>query len=116
MQNDPDWVKRFPGAVTVSDRDHAIRYLNDKSAATFASDGGQSLVGKDLMACHKERSKEIIRGILESGKPNVYTIEKKGVRKLIFQSPWYEEGSDVPAGLVELSLELPTNMPHFIRD
>ena len=44
---------------------------------------------------------------------NVYTIEKNGVKKMIFQSPWYKDG--IYAGFVELSLEIPFEMPHFIR-
>jgi hypothetical protein len=44
----------------------------------------------------------------------VYTIEKNGVRKLIFQAPWFQDGKY--AGLVELALEIPAEMPHFVRD
>ena len=40
-------------------------------------------------------------------------IEKNGVKKIIYQSPWYKEGEY--AGFVELSLEIPLEMPHFIR-
>jgi len=32
---------------------------------------------------------------------------------VIYQAPWFEAG--VCAGLVELSLEVPVNMPHFVR-
>ena len=32
---------------------------------------------------------------------------------MIYQAPWYEDG--ILAGLVELSLEIPFNMDHFIR-
>ncbi len=109
----PPWATEFPGAVTVSGKDGTILYLNDKAAKTFAADGGKALVGKDLMACHNDNSKAIIRRITESEEPNVYTIEKKGVKKLIYQSPWYEAGE--LAGLVELSLEIPFDMPHFKR-
>jgi hypothetical protein len=112
--NAPDWAEEFPVGITVSGKDETILYMNGKSAATFAGDGGASLVGKDLMACHGERSKLIIRRILETEKPNVYTIEKKGVKKLIYQAPWYENGA--AAGLVELSIEIPWDMPHFKRD
>lgn len=108
-----DWAAELPVAITVSGADEKILYMNAKSAATFASDGGASLVGKDLMACHSERSKPIIRRILETRTPNVYTIEKKGVRKLIYQAPWYRDGE--AAGLVELSIEIPWDMPHFKR-
>jgi len=32
---------------------------------------------------------------------------------LIYQSPWYQNGEF--AGLVEISLEIPEQMPHFVR-
>ena len=41
------------------------------------------------------------------------TFEKNGIKKLIYQSPWYRDGQY--AGFVELSLEIPFDMPHFIR-
>ena len=40
-------------------------------------------------------------------------IEKNGVKKLIYQAPWYEEG--VYRGIVELSLPIPFDLPHFVR-
>jgi hypothetical protein len=45
---------------------------------------------------------------------NIYTIEKKGIKRLIYQTPWYTDGQF--GGFVKMSLELPTSMPHFIRD
>ena len=39
--------------------------------------------------------------------------EKNGVKKLIYQTPWYENGEFM--GLVEFSLEIPFEMPHYIR-
>ncbi|MBU0927035.1 MAG: PAS domain-containing protein [Spirochaetes bacterium] len=110
----PDWVTRLPGAVTVSDRDRRIVYMNDAAAATWAAKGGRALIGSSLEACHNERSRGIIDGLLSSGGVNVYTIEKAGVKKLIHQSAWRDESGAV-AGLVELSLVLPEGMPHFVR-
>jgi hypothetical protein len=46
---------------------------------------------------------------MEKQRTNVYTIEKAGRKKLIFQAPWYEDG--IFAGLVELSLDIPSVMP-----
>jgi ribosomal protein S6 len=88
--------------------------MNNKSADTFANDGGRSLVGSDLKDCHNAVSNEIIKQIVETLKPNIYTIEKKGKKKLIYQAPWFKDGKY--SGLVELSIELPENMPHFNRD
>lgn len=110
----PDWVRAFPGAVTVSDREHRIVYMNDKAAATFQASGGRDLVGGDLKACHNERSKAIIDRLLAEGGVNAYTIEKQGQKKLIYQSAWRDESGAV-AGLVELSLVLPGELPHFVR-
>jgi hypothetical protein len=52
--------------------------------------------------------------MLKTGLPNVYTIQKGGVKKLIYQSPWFIGGNY--AGFVELSLPIPEQMPHFNRD
>jgi hypothetical protein len=50
---------------------------------------------------------------MATGDSNSYTIEKKGVKKLIHQMPWHENGE--LAGLVEFSLVIPQVMPHFVR-
>jgi predicted RNA methylase len=108
-----DWIKQFPGAITVCDKDGIILDMNDKACATFASNGGASLIGTSLFECHNPNSISIIKDMLATGKNNVYTIEKNGVRKLIYQQPWYDGGEI--GGLVEISLELPAEMPHHVR-
>ena len=107
------WAREFPGAITVCDTQGIIVYMNDRSAKTFEKDGGAALVGQSLMDCHSAPSQEMIRQMLETHERNVYTIEKNGMRKLIYQSPWYQNGEF--AGLVEISLEIPEQMPHFVR-
>jgi transcriptional regulator with PAS, ATPase and Fis domain len=108
------WAREFSGAVTVCDRDGRILDMNDKAAKTFQKEGGSGLIGKNVLDCHTEKARAKLKGMLESGSTNCYTIEKKGQRKLIFQSPWYEAGKY--RGFVELSFEIPENPPHFIRD
>jgi len=108
-----DWYTEFPGAVTVCDRDGVILEMNDKAAATFEADGGRALIGRNLLDCHPEPSRTLVADLLANPRRNAYTIEKRGVKKLIYQSPWYLD--DVFAGLVELSLEIPAEMPHFVR-
>ncbi len=110
----PDWITGFPGAVTVSDADNRILWMNDKAAQVFAADGGRSLIGGDLQACHNARSRGIIDRMLSEGRPNIYTIEKKGVKKFIYQTPWKDPDGRI-AGLVELSMEIPFDLPHFVR-
>ena len=85
--------------------------MNDKAKETFASHG--DLVGKNLMGCHNERSKGIIRDLLATGGSNAYTIEKGGLRKMIYQTAWKVDG--VVAGLVEISMVIPYDMPHYFR-
>lgn len=109
-----DWTREFPAAITLCDSEGIILALNDKACETFASDGGIVLIGKNLLDCHPEPSRTKVAELLRTRKPNVYTIEKNGVKKLIYQSPWYVKGAF--AGLVELSLPLPAEMPHFVRD
>lgn len=108
-----DWIREFPAAITVCDPTGIIIAMNEKACATFADDGGADLIGKNLLDCHTESARTKVSDLLKSKSPNVYTIEKGGVKKLIYQSPWYENGSF--AGFVELSLPIPEEMPHFIR-
>ena len=108
-----DWVQKFPGAITVCDRVGIILEMNDRSVTTFESDGGRTLIGRNVLDCHPEPSRSKLATLLRTGETNVYTIEKNGVKKLIYQAPWFENGKH--AGLVELSLEIPFEMPHFVR-
>ena len=113
MQDIP-WLKEFPGDITVCDAAGVILDMNDGAAKTFAKDGGRNLIGTNLLDCHPEPSRTKVREMLASGQVNAYTIEKDGVKKLIYQAPWYQEGEY--RGLVEVSLPLPDPLPHFVRD
>jgi transcriptional regulator with PAS, ATPase and Fis domain len=111
--NEINWAGELCVAITVSDISGKILYLNDKSAATFDKNGGKELIGKNLTDCHLPESWEKILDIMNSQKVNCYTIEKEGVKKLIYQAPWYDNGK--LSGLVELSMVIPFIMDHFIR-
>jgi hypothetical protein len=63
--------------------------------------------------CHPEPARTKLADMLEARVTNVYTIEKNGMHKLIYQVPWTVDGDY--RGLVEISLEIPAEMPHFIR-
>jgi hypothetical protein len=88
--------------------------MNRKSIETFASYGGADLIGKNLCDCHPGESKNKLRRLIDSRKKNIYTIEKNGIKKLIYQSPWFIDGKF--CGLVEISFIIPTEMPHFVRE
>lgn len=108
-----DWIKQFPGAITVCDCRGVILAMNDKAAKGFEGEGGYALIGKNLLDCHPEPARSKVQELLDGCQKNVYTIEKSGVKKLIYQCPWFEDGQY--AGFVELSLEIPFDMPHFVR-
>ena len=111
--SDHTWVKEFPGAITVCDADGIILEMNDNAARTFEKDGGASLVGRNMLDCHPEPARGKTERLLAARQKNVYTIEKNGVKKFIFQSPWYKDGQY--SGFVEVSLEIPFELPHFVR-
>ncbi len=100
-------------AITVCDNDGTVIYMNERSRETF-NKGGEIMVGTNLFPCHQERSQQMIRHMMESDTTNCYTITKNGVKKLIFQSPWKGDGE--VKGMVEISIILPDEMPHYDRD
>jgi PAS domain S-box-containing protein len=108
-----EWTKEFSGAITVCDIDGRILYMNDKAAKTFEKYGGADLIGKNVLDCHPGPARAKLQEMMRTRTPNCYTIEKKGVKKLIYQTPWYEQGEY--KGFLELSLEIPFDMPNYIR-
>lgn len=110
-ENIPDWAMQMNCAITVCDADGVILYMNEKARETFAAHG--DLIGKNLMNCHKQSSKDKIHEMLTTGNSNAYTISKGGLRKMIYQSPWRKDGKI--AGMVEISMIIPEEMPHYVR-
>lgn len=108
-----DWIREAAMSVTVCDRGGVILEMNERARKTFEKSGGGELVGKNLLDCHPEPAKTKVREMLAKPYTNAYTIEKNGVKKLIYQAPWHKDGQY--AGIVELSLEIPLDMPHFVR-
>jgi hypothetical protein len=108
------WVQEFAGAITICDPDGVIVEMNDKAVQAFQGQGGAVLIGTNMLDCHPEPARTKTRELLDSRRTNVYTIEKRGQKKLIYQAPWYQDSQY--RGFIELSLELPADMPHFIRE
>lgn len=100
-------------AITITDKEGNFIFLNDKSGAINANGDARALIGKQVRHYHNERSKAIIERLFQ-GEKNIYTITKKGQRKLIYQTPWLVDGE--VKGLVELSMVIPESMPHYNRD
>lgn len=110
-ENPFPWADGMNCAVTICDTEGVILYMNEKARATYIQHG--NLIGSNLFGCHNERSREIIRRLTAEGGSNAYTIEKQGVRKMIYQTAWRTGGK--VGGLVEISMEIPAEMPHYIR-
>ena len=51
--------------------------------------------------------------LIDEKATNVYTIQKGEVKKMIYQTPWYVDGEI--KGLIEYSIILPEDMPHYVR-
>ncbi len=109
-----NWSDEFEGSVTVCNCDGIITYMNQTSRNLFSKYGGAKLIGTSLIECHPEPSRSKLIEMLKEPSTNIYTIEKKGVKKIIHQSPLYEKG--VFSGVIEISMEVPLDLPHFVRE
>ncbi len=112
--SDYDWVRQFSGSIVLCDRQGIVLEMNDKAAEGYREEGGRGLIGRNLFDCHPEPSRSRLRKMMDAQEPNVYTIEKRGIKKLVYQVPWYQ--ADAYAGFVEVVLEIPRQIPHFVRD
>lgn len=109
----PQWAEGLDCAVTVCDSEGIILYMNERSRTTFAKYG--DIIGHSLFEYHPERACEIIRRLLRDGASNTYSISKNGVKKIIHQTPWRLADGSV-GGLVEISMVVPEEMPHYVRE
>ncbi|MCC6147840.1 MAG: diguanylate cyclase [Anaerolineaceae bacterium] len=112
--NLPGWDTEFPAAITICDPEGIVLRMNQRAAQAYAQDGGLALIGSSALNCHPEPARTKMLEMLKSREKNIYTIEKNGVKKMVYHSPWYQDGHY--AGFVELLLEIPSDVPHFIRE
>jgi transcriptional regulator with PAS, ATPase and Fis domain len=108
------WVEQFSGSIIVCDPEGIILEMNERAVTVFQKSGGKRLLGSNLLDCHPEPARLKLKQLMEQRQTNIYTIEKRGVKKLIYQAPWYV--NDEYRGFVEIVIEIPASMPHFIRD
>jgi hypothetical protein len=104
-----DWVKEFGGAITLCDEEGIIVEMNDQAIKSFNG----NFVGKSIFDCHPKSAGLKLSELMDKRQTNVYTVEKNGIKKLIYQSPWYKEGKY--RGFMEIVVTIPADMPHFIR-
>ena len=105
-----DYLQTTNFATTVCDKEGTVLYQNERA---IKRDG--NVVGKNLYNCHPESANKMIRHMMETGESNTYQIIRHGKHKLLHQTPWYDDKGNV-AGLIELAIDLPDNMPVFNRD
>lgn len=91
-------------SATVCDKNGVVLYQN---AVARERDG--DVVGKNLYGCHGKKSAEMIRYMMETGASNTYEVVRDGKRRLIHQTPWFEEPAGAVAGLIEIAMDLPDN-------
>lgn len=107
------WIMECPAAITVCDAEGIIIEMNASSAEMFERDGGRKLLGKNALDCHPEPARSKMVELLQNRVSNCYTIEKDGVKKMVYQAPWSQGGKF--GGIVEIVFEIPRELPHFIR-
>ena len=76
-------------AVVICDLEHRIIYMNPTAIDRYKKWGGSELLGKSLLDCHNEKSREIIRKVVEwfkASKDNnlVYTFYNEKENKDVY--------------------------------
>ncbi|WP_300107956.1 PAS sensor protein [uncultured Alistipes sp.] len=104
-----NWAEDTNCAITACDTEGVVIFMNKQSILVNGD-----MRGKNMLPCHNERSRGIIDRLIKEGGTNAYTIDKKGVRKMIYQTAWRHEDGSV-GGLLEISMPIPAEMPHYIR-
>ncbi len=108
------WVRELPAEIMVCDTIGIIVEMNDEAGVLFEEDGGSGLLGSNVLDCHPEPSRAKLEGMLDRQTTNTYFNTENGGKRFFFQSPWYKGGHY--AGFVEVSFEVPEEIPHFIRE
>ncbi len=105
-----NWSDEFKGSVTVCDREGVITYVNQHAQ----NKSENFLPGTNLLDCHPEPARTKVEAMLRTPAFNTYTVEKGGIKKLVHQSPVFKNG--VFNGIVEISFEIPKELPNIKRD
>ena len=108
-----NWNKELNAAITVCDKEGIIIYMNDRAVSDFIEYGGIKLIGTNVLDCHPEPSRIQLENILRNEKTDIYTTTKEGIKKLVYQAPWYKNHKYM--GIVELSFEIPSDIKNIER-
>ena len=108
------WLDAFPGAITATDENGTITFMNKASRGRPEMQVGYDLIGHDAITCHPERTQGKVRKLYAEQKHNIYSITKDGKKQLVYQAACFTDG--MFSGIVEMVLDLPDEVPHFNRD
>lgn len=109
-----DWTKEFPAEIMVCDTQGIIIEMNAEAEELFEDDGGRGLLGANALECHPAPAREKFERMLAGKISNLYISQENGTRRLFYQAPWYKDGQF--AGFVEISFEVPDEIPLQIHD
>ncbi len=87
------WEDELNMAVTLCAADGEIIYMNKTSLDLFEDDGGEKLIGANVLDCHPEPSRTMLERMINEEKEHVYTIEKGDKKKIICQKPGMKRGN-----------------------
>ena len=88
-----------------------ILEMNAQAGELFAEDGGNGLLGTNLLDCHPAPAAEKLERMLQDQAANAYFNTENGEKRFFFQSPWYLDGAY--AGFVEISFDVPARNSAF---
>ncbi|OFX89519.1 MAG: hypothetical protein A2W99_14425 [Bacteroidetes bacterium GWF2_33_16] len=103
-----EWIKEINIAINVCNKEGNLLFLNDKAIELFKNDGGEKLIGQNIINCHPEKERQKLIKMLNNPNVNCYTIERTSGKKLIYQAPWYVNGTYM--GYTEFIIELPISL------
>jgi len=109
-----EWFENLPCAVTVCDRNYTILYVNQATAEANAERGGKELVGRSLLDCHPPRARRLLRKVMDSGEPHIFTSERNGRKKMVYEAHWRRDGE--VGGMIEVSFQLPRKVRNLAKD
>lgn len=87
-------------AVVICDLEHTIIYMNPAATCRYAKWGGKDLMGKSLLNCHNEKSREMIYKVLDwfkASKDNnlVYTFFNEKENKDVYMVALRNDSGDL---------------------
>ncbi|MGQ9470871.1 MAG: hypothetical protein ACUVR0_04160 [Candidatus Aminicenantales bacterium] len=75
------WLEEISAAIVVCGVNGVIIYMNNQAAADFKDYGGRELIRQNVLACHPPAAKKKLLKLLTEEQANIYTVEKKEVKK-----------------------------------